>query len=164
MCDKQTPKKRFLLPVITGVCVAATCVLVVIAIDSSTRDGPHLMITMTSGGLEFVAGTVQMAVMDSGKQAPKEIELMPRFINESGMGPVEEVISPDWLDSETGLFVDAWHRPIKLVVRSRHDYTFISAGPDGKFKGGKGDDIVHQFDPWKKVEDVNESELQPPAT
>lgn len=57
-------------------------------------------------------------------------------------------------DPNTGLLVDNWNNPIKLVILSPDWYSLVSYGPNGKDDEVEYDDIVVDFDPTGSRDDA----------
>ncbi len=51
-----------------------------------------------------------------------------------------------WLNGEGDVFVDAWGRPVILIVDGDQIIGVASRGPDGVWEGGRGDAIVTTLD------------------
>jgi hypothetical protein len=115
-------------------------------------------ITKTLAGFRALALQICSATDVSQEQPPAEIDSLMAFLYEHMpyLKDLQDVRI--WEDRRTGLVLDQWDNPIRLVVKSPHHYTFISPGPNGKYQEGRGDDIVYDFDPWELAEDDDPNE------
>lgn len=118
--------------------------------NSRVRDhGEGMYITDTYGRLTdfsyIIRGDVQRYKIES---LPREMDELLKWFYARHPQVREIYERENWLDSETGAFIDAWGNPIELKVNSLNEYTFISAGPNQQFEHGKGDDITYSFNPY----------------
>lgn len=106
--------------------------------------------------LRMLAFDIQLHAKYFKISLPQDAKSLLPFFEEARPGTAEDLYSQwGWLDSQTGVFIDGWGRPLRLFVESPNHYRFMSLGPDGKDEGGRGDDIIYDFDPLE-LRDVNE--------
>jgi len=114
----------------------------------------------TKNDLHALAIDIAFATREAGIQPPGEIGSLAAFMNQWLPDVVRHEEERGTWDPAKRAFVDAWGNPLLLSVKSPHEYLLISAGRDGIYANGKGDDIVYKFDPWEfahgeEVNDIN---------
>ncbi|MHC4647839.1 MAG: hypothetical protein ACYTBJ_20445 [Planctomycetota bacterium] len=150
MIDKAKSKTRSVMLVVMALSGCAACAALIAGFHARYRRDPDpYNMLMTSNELELLAGIIQSFVKQSGRQPPEDINSLPAFIEEIQPGVVDIFANKGWLDPNNGWLVDYRRNPLRLVVDSPHRYRLISAGANGRYQNGKGDDIVHDFDPWQ---------------
>jgi hypothetical protein len=112
------------------------------------------------GMLQNLAWSTKQAVRESGKEPPAQIHLLVQYLQEHCPMCLEVAAGAN-RDLETGALLDQWGTPIKLIVQSATDYTFMSCGPNRADEGGAGDDIVYTFNPMKLEEDTARQPSRP---
>ena len=135
------------------VCIVAVAVLLeIVDLRLPMHDRRERRIR-TRGNLRLVSVHVRLAVKWSGEEPPSEMRSLMEFLQKHDSLLAEW---PDlytrWLDWENKKLIDGWGNPVRLAVISPHHYRFISAGANGKDQDGRGDDIVHDFDPCEFYE------------
>jgi len=100
----------------------------------------------TRNVLDALTLEVRGAEVKSNRYPPTEPQAFGKWIRD-----YSEVASSDLemallrYDRHTGLFLDAWQRPVVLVVRSESLVGLGSCGPNGRWENGLNDDIVLWF-------------------
>lgn len=132
------------------VCIVAVVALIDIADFRFPMQDNRRRRRETLRYLKYFRQHICSAVRMSGEQPPGEIHSLIEFLNQRHPLLAESrALYTRWLDWENKKVIDRWGNPVRLAVISAHHYRFISAGPNGKHQDGRGDDIVHDFDPWE---------------
>jgi len=106
-----------------------------------------LRIASTVSKFNALSIIIEYAFALSGQKPPKEISSIIAYLRNHCPWLYKIVLEKQLWDQELQAVMDAWGNPAELVVLSPHQYRFISAGPNGKFEQGKGDDVIYDFDP-----------------
>jgi hypothetical protein len=95
----------------------------------------QLILVEIIGALQFFAEEPRNPVPDSEASL---VEFLKRC---------EPSIVKKHADPNTGLLVDCWNNPIRLIILTSHKCRLVSYGPNGNDDEGKYDDIVREFNP-----------------
>lgn len=160
MTNKPRSKTRFILPVLTALSIGVLCAVVIWCFDltgyRSRAVETRSAIGMTLSELEYVSAWIEIHSKLLGRP-PEDAKLLPDYLDKTipDGNVVELFFHRGWIDPHTRLLIDSWRNPITLTARSPHNYRFLSAGPNGKYESGEGDDIVHDFE--LEFRDANET-------
>ena len=89
-------------------------------------------------------GTIERYVAFSeslGKVCPTTAKELVHLLTEEDPKFAKE----PFVDAEKGQLKDAWGNEIIMVFEEGRILKFVSGGPDGKWDGGKGDDMVAEI-------------------
>ena len=104
----------------------------------------------TLGNMQMACKFVMMAEAGSGERAPLAMDALVQWFSKHKL--LQEQEYDLFIDPATNRMIDGWRRPLVALEKDGRLTGFGSAGTNGRWEGGGGDDITIDLEKVRRRE------------